>query len=148
MAAALVAAGYAGFRFNECLGTDLVLAREPASVALTWLQTLNSKRTPAVLIMIGLSLGSGLLAVVLTRQRRPALVGLSLLLVEDVLTAAVHIPLALRLQSLAPDAVPPEWEWLRARYLFDDVSRTALLVGAAIAFAAAGFRNMHTERPS
>ena len=143
MAAAAAAALYAGFRFNECLGTDLVLAREPASVALGWLQLLNSKRTPAVTIMVSLSLVTGVIAVRRAQPRRTAALGLSLLLVEDVLTA-VHVPLVLLLQGLAPEAAPVDWGWLRTRYVLDDVVRTALLAAAAIAFIGAGIRNIES----
>jgi len=141
MAAALAAALYAGFRFNECLGTDLVLAREPASAALTYLHLLNPKRTPAVSIMVGLSLITGVMAVRTGRPRRLAAFGLSLLLVENVLTA-VHVSLVVLLQGIAPDAAPADWGWLRARYVLDDAVRTTLLMGAAIAFIFAGIRNV------
>ncbi len=144
-AAALAAALYAGFRFNECLGTDLVLSREPAAVALAYLHVLNPKRTPAVSILVALSLVLGLLALRSARPRRLAALGLGLLLVEDGLTA-LHVPLVRLLARTTPDVAAAEWAWLRARYLFDDVARTALLVGAAIAYIAAGMRNRELER--
>jgi hypothetical protein len=143
-AAALAAAMYAGFRFNECLGTDLVLSREPASTALSFIQVLNSKRNPAVLTLVALSLASGIAAVALARQRRLALIGLGLLLVEVLLTAVFHIPLAMRLQTMVPAAPPPDWDALKARYIFDDLARTGVLLGASVVFAAAGLRSQKT----
>jgi hypothetical protein len=96
--------------------------------------------------MVALSLALGGIAVRRAQPRRLAAIGLSLLLVEDALTFAVHVPLAVFLQGIAPEAVPPDWAWLRARYVADDVMRTLLLVGAALAFIAAGTRNVESAR--
>ena len=145
MVAALTVALYAGFRFNECLGTDLVLMQEPAAAALSFLHILNSKRTPAVSIMVVTTLACAVMAVRKARPRRLAVVGLALLLAEDVLTFRLHVPFVLVLQSTAAGIAPPHWSWLRARYVFDDVSRTALLLAAAIVFIQSGIQNMRKE---
>jgi len=132
--AALSAALYAGFRINECLGTDLVLAKEPAATALAFLHVLNSKRTPAVLIMVIATLGAAALAVHKARPRKLAVIGLVLLVVEDVLTFGLHVPFVLALESKTADPAPADWSALCSRYIFDDVSRTVLLLAAAIVF--------------
>jgi hypothetical protein len=138
LAAAATTAMYGGFRLNECLGTDLVLTGEPADVALTFLHVLNSKRGIAVPLMVVSTLVTSALNVRLARPRRLAAIGLGLLLVEDAMTMGAHIPLVLFLN--AAQAVPADWTWLRDRYVFDDVLRTAILLSATVVFLAAAFR--------
>lgn len=138
--AALSAALYAGFRINECLGTDLVLAKEPAAAALSYLHILSSKRTPAVLLMVAVTLASAAIAVWKARPRKLAVIGLALLLAEDLFTFGLHVPFVLALESKTGDP-PADWSSLCARYVFDDVSRTVLLLGAATVFLTAVLQN-------
>src|SRR4051812_44120696 len=113
-AAALSVTLYAGFRLNECLGTDLVLAFEPEAAALAFLNLLNSKRTPGVVLMFALTLPSAVLALRVASRKQLAVQGLVLLLADYAWTVAIHIPLVLRLQ--ATERGSSEWPWLRGRY--------------------------------
>src|SRR5438445_3375738 len=139
-AAALCITLYAGFRLNECLGTDLVLALEPPGAALAFLHVLNSKRSVAVPLMLLLTLPSAVMAVRVGASRRTAIQGLVLLLVDYAWTAAIHIPLVTRLQNLESITASSEWPWLRGRYIADDVVRTMALLAASVSFVALATR--------